>query len=279
MMIITDSASDITRQEAEEMNIRIVWLKTKFSDGDFPLETEEDFTRFFEKLAAEKELPVTSQPSPEEYLALYEEAKENSEEVLVITLSSGLSGTVNAANVAKQMSEYDRIHIIDSEQAIITQRFLVQRAVEMREAGKTVSEIAETIEDLKKRVTVCGMLDTLTYLKKGGRIPAALAVLGNMLHIKPVIELKDKTLTMLGKARGRSGGIKYLWKEFESYDIDETEPVYFGYTSDRELGEKFMNDTVEKYGLKNYRLYQVGGIIGTHVGPACAAISFVKKSV
>ena len=77
MMIITDSASDITRQEAEEMNIRIVWLKTKFSDGDFPLETEEDFTRFFEKLAAEKELPVTSQPSPEEYLALYEEAKEN----------------------------------------------------------------------------------------------------------------------------------------------------------------------------------------------------------
>lgn len=233
MMIITDSASDITRQEAEEMNIRIVWLKTKFSDGDFPLETEEDFTRFFEKLAAEKELPVTSQPSPEEYLALYEEAKENSEEVLVITLSSGLSGTVNAANVAKQMSEYDRIHIIDSEQAIITQRFLVQRAVEMREAGKTVSEIVETIEDLKKRVTVCGMLDTLTYLKKGGRIPAALAVLGNMLHIKPVIELKDKTLTMLGKARGRSGGIKYLWKEFESYEIDENEPVYFGYTSDR----------------------------------------------
>ena len=279
MMIITDSASDITRQEAEEMNIRIVWLKTKFSDGDFPLETEEDFTRFFEKLATEKELPVTSQPSPEEYLALYEEAKENSEEVLVITLSSGLSGTVNAANVAKQMSEYDKIHIIDSEQAIITQRFLVQRAVEMREAGKTVSEIAETIEDLKKRVTVCGMLDTLTYLKKGGRIPAALAVLGNMLHIKPVIELKDKTLTMLGKARGRSGGIKYLWKEFESYDIDETEPVYFGYTSDRELGEKFMNDTVEKYGLKNYRLYPEGGIIGTHVGPACAAISFVKKSV
>lgn len=279
MMIITDSASDITRQEAEEMNIRIVWLKTKFSDGDFPLETEEDFTRFFEKLAAEKELPVTSQPSPEEYLALYEEAKENSEEVLVITLSSGLSGTVNAANVAKQMSEYDKIHIIDSEQAIITQRFLVQRAVEMREAGKTVSEIVETIEDLKKRVTVCGMLDTLTYLKKGGRIPAALAVLGNMLHIKPVIELKDKTLTMLGKARGRSGGIKYLWKEFESYEIDENEPVYFGYTSDRELGEKFMNDTVEKYGLKNYRLYPVGGIIGTHVGPSCAAISFVKKSV
>ncbi|MBS4981224.1 MAG: DegV family protein [Lachnospiraceae bacterium] len=277
MMIITDSASDITKQEAEEMDIRIVWLKTKFSDGDFPLETEEDFIHFFEKLAGEKDLPVTSQPSPEEFLHLYEEAKEANEEVLVITLSSGLSGTVNAANLAKQMSEYEKIRIIDSEQAIITQRFLVQKAAKMRAEGKAMEEIAAAIEDLKRRVTVCGMLDTLTYLKKGGRIPAALAVLGNVLQIKPVIELKDRELTMLGKARGRNGGMKYLWKEYESYEIDENEPVYFGYTSDKEIGEKFMKETVEKYGLKNYHLYPVGGIIGTHVGPACVAISFVKK--
>lgn len=277
MMIITDSASDITRQEAEEMNIRLVWLKTKFADGDFPLESEEDFRLFFEKLMTEKELPVTSQPSPKEYLELYKEAEKNHQEVLVITLSSGLSGTINAANVAKQMCGYDKIQILDSEQAIITQRFLVQRAVEMRAAGYSLQEISEELEELKGRLTVCGMLDTLTCLKKGGRIPAALAVVGNMLHIKPVIELRDKTLTMLGKARGRSGGIKYLWKEFESCEVDRTQPVYFGFTSDRELGEKFMKDTVEKYGLENYRLYPVGGIIGTHVGPACVAISFVKK--
>ena len=278
MMIITDSASDITEKEAEEMDIRLVWLKTKFSDGDFPMKTEKDFCRFFDKLAEEKDLPMTSQPSPEEYLEFFEEAKSKGEEVLVLTLSSGLSGTINAANLAKQMSEYDKIWIIDSEQAIITQRFLVQKAAELRKEGKNTEDIVKILEDLKKRVTVCGMLDTLTYLRKGGRIPAALAVVGNMLHIKPVIELKDKTLTMLGKARGRSGGMKYLWKEFESYDIDREEPVYFGYTSDREIGEKFMMDTVEKYGLKNYKLYPVGGIIGTHVGPACVAISFVKKS-
>lgn len=278
MMIITDSASDITEKEAEEMDIRLVWLKTKFFDGDFPMKTEEDFCHFFDKLAEEKDLPMTSQPSPEEYLEFFEAAKSKGEEVLVLTLSSGLSGTINAANLAKQMSEYDKIWIIDSEQAIITQRFLVQKAAELRKEGKNTEDIVKILEDLKKRVTVCGMLDTLTYLRKGGRIPAALAVVGNMLHIKPVIELKDKTLTMLGKARGRAGGMKYLWKEFESYDIDREEPVYFGYTSDREIGEKFMMDTVEKYGLKNYKLYPVGGIIGTHVGPACVAISFVKKS-
>ena len=108
MMIITDSASDITKQEALEMNIRIVSLKIRFSDGEFHQNTEEDFSVFFEKLAAEKDLPTTSQPSPEEFLELYEEAKDAGEEVLVITLSSGLSGTVNAANLAKQMAEYEK---------------------------------------------------------------------------------------------------------------------------------------------------------------------------
>lgn len=276
MMIITDSASDITRQEAEEMGIRIVYLKTKFSDGDFPLETEEDFQHFFIKLESEKELPVTSQPSPEDFLVFFEEAKDKQEDVLVITLSSGLSGTINAANLAKQMSEYDRIFVLDSEQAIITQRFLVQKAVALRSRGASIKEIISCLDDLKKRVTVCGMLDTLTCLKKGGRIPAPLAVLGNALQIKPVIELKDRTLTMLGKARGKNAGMKYLWKEFESYEIDRTEPIYFGYTSDKEIAREFMQLTVEKYGLEHYELYPVGGIIGTHVGWGCIAISFVK---
>ena len=196
------------------------------------MKTEEDFCRFFDKLAEEKDLPMTSQPSPEEYLEFFEEAKSKDEEVLVLTLSSGLSGTINAANLAKQMSEYDKIWIIDSEQAIITQRFLVQKAVELRKEGKTTEDIVEILEDLKKRVT-CLRNAGYAYSSQKGRTypPAALAVVGNMLHIKPVIELKDRTLTMLGKARGRSGGTKYLWKEFESYDIDREEPVYFGYTS------------------------------------------------
>lgn len=277
MMIITDSASDITLQEAREMGVEMVSLQIKFSDGDFIQEKEEDFCRFFEKLAKEKDLPVTSQPSPEDFLKLYREAKEKEEDVLVITLSGGLSGTVNAANLAKQISEYDRVWIVDSEQAIITQRFLVQRAVSMRAEGKSVEEIVACLDNLKKRLVACGMLDTLTYLKKGGRIPAPLAVIGNMLQIKPIIELKDKVLVMLGKARGRNGGKKCLWKEFESYEIDEKEPVYFGYTSNKEIVQQFMEETVEKYGIKQYAMYAVGGIIGTHVGPSCIAISFVKK--
>ena len=124
MMIITDSASDITKQETEEMGIRMVSLKIRFSDGEFQQNTEEDFFTFFEKLVAEKELPTTSQPSPEDFLELYEEAKETGEEVLVITLSSGLSGTVNAANLAKQMAEYEKIWIVDENRQLLRSDFL-----------------------------------------------------------------------------------------------------------------------------------------------------------
>lgn len=278
MIIITDSAADITRSEAQKMNIQIVPLRIQFSDGTFPMETEEDFCAFFEKLALEKDLPVTSQPSPEDFLTHYEKAKAMNEEVLVITLSSGLSGTYNTANLTKQISKYDKIRIVDSEQAILPQRMLLEKAAAMRDEGKTIDEIVAYLEDFKKRLTVCGMLDTLTYLKKGGRIPAGIALVGNALHIKPLIELKDKTLVELGKARGRNGGMKHLWKEFDSYDIDPNEPVYFGYTSDKEFGTQFMEATVEKYGLTNYRMYPVGGVIGTHVGPSCIALCFVKKS-
>src|SRR5699024_2398704 len=126
---------------------------------------------------------------------------------------------------------------------------------------------------------LCGMLDTLTYLKMGGRIPAALAFLGNTLHIKPVIELKDKKLVMLGKARGRKSAIQCLWKEFEEKKPDDSHPVYFGYTLDREFGQEFMEMTRKRYGLKNCLLVPVGGVIGTHVGPSCIAISLFINSI
>jgi DegV family protein with EDD domain len=203
MIIITDSAADITAEQAEEMKIRIVPIRIQFGETECPMNSEEDFDAFFDFLKEQKELPKTSQPSPEEYLKLFKEAEKREEEVLVITLSSGLSGTINAAELAKSICGYEKIWILDSEQAITTQRYMVECVVKMREEGKKAAEIAEYLKGLRGKLTVCGMLDTLTYLKMGGRIPAALAFLGNTLHIKPVIELQDRELVMLGKARGR----------------------------------------------------------------------------
>lgn len=277
IQIVTDSASDITLKQAEEMNVQIVPLTILFEDGVCPQETDEDFQIFYEKLIKENGLPKTSQPTPNKYLEIFRLAKEVGDEVLVITLSGGLSGTVQSAKLAKDLAEYERIEIIDSKQAILTQRMLVEYAVKLRDEGKTLDEITALVLKQREKLTVFGMLDTLTYLKKGGRIPASMALLGNLLRIKPVIILKDSVLEQLGKARGRRDGLKMLCTQMEEAEIDLDFPVYFGYTLDPEPTKQFQAEMEQKFQLKNTKLYPVGGVIGTHVGPNCVAVAFAVK--
>ena len=277
IQIVTDSASDITLKQAEEMNVQIVPLTILFEDGVCPQETDEDFQIFYEKLIKENGLPKTSQPTPNKYLEIFRLAKEVGDEVLVITLSGGVSGTVQSAKLAKDLAEYERIEIIDSKQAILTQRMLVEYAVKLRDEGKTLDEITALVLKQREKLTVFGMLDTLTYLKKGGRIPASMALLGNLLRIKPVIILKDSVLEQLGKARGRKDGLKMLCAQMEQAEIDLSFPVYFGYTLDPEPTKQFQAEMEQKFQLKNTKLYPVGGVIGTHVGPNCVAVAFAVK--
>lgn len=276
--IITDTASDITSQRAKELDVTVIPISIKFGETEMPMESEEDFYRFFRRLAEEKELPTTSQPSPELYLKEYKEAGEKGEDVLVLTLSSGLSGTINAARLARDMCGYDRVFIVDTRQAIIPQQMLVEYAARQRDLGIGVEEIIEKVEDVKDRMVVCGVLDTLTYLRKGGRIPPGFDVLGNVLKIKPVIELKDGVLVKLGVARGMRKGKDFLFREYEDCAIDEDWPVVTGYTYDKESGEKFRREVQERYHLAECQLWPVGGVIGTHVGENCVALAFVRKA-
>ncbi len=275
--IITDTASDITKEQAEEMDIIRVPLSIKFGCDEMAMDTEDDFQKFFERLEEEHELPTTSQPSPDLFLKEYEKAKQNSEDVLVLTISSGLSGTVNAARVAKEICGYDRITIIDTRQAIMTQRMLVEYAVCRRKQGISIEKVTAGIMEVRDRMVECGVLDTLTYLRRGGRIPPAFDIIGNVLSIKPVIELKDKVLVRLGIARGIRKGKERLWKEYEAEEVDTEWPVYIGYTYDREKGETFRKETEGRYNLPECRAYAVSGVIGTHVGKNCIAIAFVRK--
>ena len=133
------------------------------------------------------------------------------------------------------------------------------------------------LEDLKKRLTVCGMLNTLTYLKKAEEYLHRWQCLEMHSKSNRSIELKDKVVGHAWKSEGTKRSMNIFGRSFGSYEIDKNEPVYFGYTSDKEIVEQFMEKTVAEYGLKKYEIYPVGGIIGTHVGPGCIAISFAKK--
>lgn len=277
LRIVTDTASDITVEQARNMNIDVVSLDITFEDGPAPQRTEEDFRRFYQRLEACDKLPVTSRTPPEEYLNLFQDAREKGDEVLVITLSGGLSGTVDSARMAKQIADYDKIEVVDSHQAILTQRMLVEQAVKLREEGYQLQEIVQRIKNTRDQVVVCGVVDTLKYLQKGGRIPASLGTLGTLLRIKPVIILQDRVLKQLGKARGHEAGEEMLYKHMEQDGINKAYPVYFGYTSDRELAERFMQRTRERFGLTQTRLFPIGGVIGTHCGTRCVAVAYVKR--
>lgn len=279
LQIITDTASDITLEQAKAMGIHIVSLNIQFPDGPCPQETEADFQLFYEKLVLSDSFPTTSQATPDQYLKYFQSAKDSGDEVLVLTLSSGLSGTINAANTAKALCEYDAVYIVDSRQAIAAQRILVEYAVALRKEGLPTHEIIQRLESLRDRITVSGMIDTLTYLKKGGRIPASLALIGNALKIKPVIALEDKVLKAVGKALGRKAGKQMLYLRFEKNPPDPKYPIYFVYSSDKALGLQFQHEMIEKYNLSQYRteLYPVSGIIGSHVGTNGFGFAYVMK--
>ena len=279
LQIITDSASDITLAQAAAMNIHVVPIKIQFEDGVCLQETEEDFAVFYERLQKSKSLPVTSQPPPEQYLTLFSAAKENGDDVLVLPISSGLSGSINGIQAAKELCDYDRIYIVDSRQAIAGQRILVEHAAMLRDAGVSTEKIVQKVETLRDRISIIGVIDTLEYLRKGGRIPNSLAMLGSALNIKPVIALEDRILKTVGKAMGHSAGKKQLCRRFEKDTPDPDYPIYFLYSSNRQMGEAFMKEMVSQYDLIGYdtRLLPVCGVIGTHVGTNCVGICYVKK--
>lgn len=278
LRIITDTASDITTEEAKALDITLVPLTIRFGEEEVPMDTEADFQAFFDRLDEAKLLPATSQPSPEIYLEQFLDAKAQGDEVLVLTLSSGLSGTVNSAQLAKEMSGYAPITIIDTRQAIITQRMLVERAVLRRTQGVSREAIAQELLEARDRMVVCGVLDTLTFLRKGGRIPPTFDIIGNALRIKPIIELKDGVLIKLGLVRGSGKGKEMLWRELEAVKVDTAWPICTGYTFDRSNGEAFRQETMARFGLTDCPFYPVGGVIGTHVGKNCLALAFVKKA-
>jgi len=278
LRIITDTGGDVTYLGAPEIGMEAVELAVQFEEFPYDYRNDTDFTVFYETLEKSKKLPTTSQPTPAQYLDIFEDAKEKGDEVLVLTISAGISGTYQSAMIAQEMSDYDRISVVDSRHATVSQRMLADHAVTLRDAGKSRAEIVAELEELREQVVLLVLLPTLKFLQKGGRVPMATAVLGEMLNMKPFVTMQDGKVTPIGKARGLDAGKRALCDQFAADGHDPAYPVYFGYTYNRETGETFRQETCAKYGLAaDSPLCSVGGVIGTYGGPNCIAIAYKKK--
>ena len=275
--ILVDSTSDFAPAECEARNITMVPLSVNFGDDSFLDVVEMDKEEFYDRLVNGDVHPKTSQPAPAAFLEAFEEAKEKGDELICIMLSGAISGTYQNAVNAKMMSEYEKIHVIDSCSTSAAIRIMADYAEKLIGWGLSAEEIVERLEELKGRVRILAALDTLEYLQKGGRLSKAAAAIGTMASLKPVITLtREGDISVQQKCLGKARAQQYLLDQMKKVELDEDFPLYSLYTYGTENCEK-MEDNMLKIGLKPEQRIRISSVIGTHVGPEVYGMIYVVK--
>ena len=275
--IIVDSTSDLLPEIRQR--VHVVPLTVRFGDEEYIDGVTIDHKTFYEKLIETDVMPSTSQATPAAFAREFDAAKQAGEAAVVITLSSKLSGTYQSAMLASL--DYNNIHIVDSESGAIGGGILVELALRYLDAGMSAADIARHLEEDKKKIVLVALIDTLDYLKRGGRISKTVAFAGALLNIKPVIALQDGEVQILGKARGSKHGNNLLISEInKAGGVDFSKPVLLGYTGISDaLLLKYIEDSrhIWEGNLDEIRYTTVGSAIGTHAGPGAVAVAFFKK--
>lgn len=272
-----DSASDITKQRADALHLDFMPLTTIFGEEEYLDGITITHEQFYEKLIECGTIPTTSQIPPYEFEKKFKEIREAGDTAVVITLSSLLSGTYQSAVLASDGFE-DCIFTVDSLNVSLGLQSLVLYAVRLRDQGMSAKEIAAELERVKNKIVVLAVIDTLEYLKQGGRISKTAAWAGTMLAIKPVISIVKGEVVILGKARGSKNGNNMLMQNVkESGGIDFSMPYCLGYTGlDDTLLQKYIRDSAVLWEGKtdNLPITTIGSTIGTHAGPGAIGVAF-----
>lgn len=274
--IIVDSTADLTPAVKEK--VITVPLTINFGDEEYIDGVTINHQKFYEKLVESDVFPTTSQATPDAFDQVFKNATEDGDGVVVITISSKLSGTFQSAMIAAE--EYDNIYVVDSKSVAIGSGILVAYAVGLVEAGMTAADIARELETVREDIRFVAMLDTLEYLKKGGRISKTVAFAGGLLSIKPVIGLQDGEINILGKARGSKQANNLLVTEIEAAGgVNFNRPILLGYTGLSDvLLQKYIEDSAALWegNVKTLETTVVGSTVGTHAGPGAVAVAFFK---
>ena len=275
--IIVDSTADLMPEY--KSRVSVVPLTVHFGEEEYIDGVTIDHKTFYEKLIESDVLPSTSQATPDAFMKEFEKAKTAGEAAVVITLASKFSGTYQSAMIAA--ADYEKIYVVDSASAAMGSGILVEMAFRLLDEGKSAEEIAAILEEEKKKIVIVALVDTLEYLKKGGRVSKTVAFAGTVLNIKPVLSVVDGEINMLGKARGSKMGNNLLVQEIDKAGgIDFSKPVLLGYSGISDaLLQKYIEDSryIWEGNLKEVRYTTVGSVIGTHAGPGAVVVAFFKK--
>lgn len=275
--IITDSASDMA--SCEHPALEVLSLTVSFGTDVYRDGVDLSRERFYELLVESDELPKTGQVNPYAFSAAYQRVRDAGDDAVVITVGAKLSGTNQSAVTALNEAPGGDIFVVDSNNVTLGERVLVEYALRLVDRGCTARQIADEVERVRDDVVVMGLLDTLEYLRRGGRISAAAGAVGELLSVKPVVAVDNGQIVLLGKARGSKNGRNLLNQMVQkAQGIDFSMPLALGYAG---LSDKLL----QKYLADSRALYQehdgaalpvhlIGATIGTHVGPGAIAVAF-----
>ena len=276
--ILIDSGCDVEEAQAKEMGVTVLPISVRFGNEEYLDGFTLSHEQFFEKLIESSDLPQTSQINQFAFEEKFSELTADGSEVVCITLSSRLSGThANAVKAAKKFA--GKVFVVDSLNACIGERVLLEYAVRLVRKGEpTAAQVAEELDAKKGKIQLLAVLDTLKYLRKGGRISSVAAVAGEVLSIKPVISVVGGEVKLVGKALGSKKSNNLLNQLVQKCGgINFGMPYLLGYSG---LSDAFLkkyvadSESLWKGKIENIPYYLIGSTIGTHVGPGAIAVAF-----
>ena len=271
--IVTDSTADLTPEQQRAAGITVVPLNVHFGDEVFRDHVDLSTDEFFRRLKASPQLPRTSQPSVGAFEEAYRSLRQGGDEIVSVHLSSKVSGTYNSALMAAQSVGEGKIDVVDSLSTSMALGFIALEGAKLARAGRDRQAVAECLRGLVPKARVICVVDTLTYLERGGRIGKARALLGSLLNVKPILQLKDGEVVPLGRARGRPQALNRLLELLERDGKVSQLAIMHGaaHTDAQQLRER----VASSYPSVDIQLTEIGAVLGTHTGPGVIGFTYL----
>ena len=276
--IICDSLSDVHKSYLEKYDIDVVPLTVILDGKEYRDSIDITPEEFYKRLREEDALPKTSQATYAQFKEVFDKYTKEGKTILYIAGSSAATGTCQSAIMAKNDTEGD-IYIYDSYNLTFGAGFFVVRAAELLSEGKTIEEVFEELDKIKENYVMMFSVDTLEYLKKGGRISSTKAAVGSILNIKPILEVKDGLVSQVGQVRGKKNVVNKMMEYIKDRlgdDIDNSQ-IYIGYSDDEKEKEKITEVAKEMFNPEKIEYFLIGTCVGAHSGPGVSGILCFKK--
>ena len=277
VQIVTDSTSDVRPEQWEKLGVTVIPLSVNFGERTYLDGLDLSNNEFFKMLESAEQLPTTSQINPDTFSRVFKKYTDAGDDVVGIFISSKLSGTCNSALTAAQEINPNKIFIVDSKIGTFGLAIIVREAVKMRDFGINAAEIADNIKKLTDKVRLVAMVDTLKYLRMGGRISGLTAFVGGVLGIRPMVAVRDGLIHNVGRARGEHSVMQFILKYLNDHPIDVELTFSIGHSNTSQGCSSLQEFLKPHIPIEKAFTEEIGSVIGTYIGPGAFGIAYFEK--